>query len=167
VPPTHFTSQPAPTELVRGILEHLAKRGETLSVAESLTGGALGEAITRVPGASISFVGGAITYTNEIKVKVLGVSEGEIQSHGVVSEEIAKSMADGARKVFQTTWAIATTGVAGPGSSEGVEPGTVWVAISGPVSHVALLEIEGSREIVRNATVTSALAAFERILSTR
>lgn len=152
---------------VQIILDNLAQRGETLCVAESLTGGALGATITQVPGVSQVFVGGVIAYSNEIKSAILGVVAGDIATHGVVSEEVAQAMASGARKLYGATWAIATTGVAGPGSADGVPAGTVWIAISGPINHSALLEIEGDREVVRNATVTSAIAAFERILSTR
>ncbi len=161
-------SSTASTHLnVKAILAILAQHSETLCVAESLTGGALGAAITEIPGASQVFVGGTIAYSKESKSAILGVDAQDLASYGVVSEEIAQAMANGARKVFGATWGIATTGVAGPGSADGVPAGTVWIAISGPINHCALLEIEGDREVVRNATVTSAIAAFERILSTR
>jgi nicotinamide-nucleotide amidase len=167
VPSIHSPSKSPNLSLIQATFDHLVHRGETLSVAESVTGGALGSAITSVPGASLVFLGGAITYSNEVKTKVLGVDADLIRSHGVVSEEVAHAMAEGARRVYGSTWAIATTGVAGPGPAEGIAPGTVWIAISGPINHTALLAIEGDREIVRNATVTSAVVAFERILSTR
>jgi len=155
------------TTEVERILEHLAARGESLAVAESLTGGALGAAITAIPGASRVFVGGTISYQTEIKTSHVGVPRDAIEVHGVVSEEVAEAMASGARKSFGSTWAISTTGVAGPSDQNGIAAGTVWIAISGPVQHSALLEIQGGREVVRNATVSSAIAAFERILSTR
>jgi nicotinamide-nucleotide amidase len=76
-------------------------------------------------------------------------------------------MAQGARKFFSTTWAIATTGVAGPGEADGHPAGTVWVAIVGPITQSTQLQIQGEREVVRNATVSSAMAAFARILASR
>jgi nicotinamide-nucleotide amidase len=85
---------------------------------------------------------------------------------GVVSEEVAISMATGVRDLMNSTWAISTTGVAGPGPTDGVQPGTVWVAIEGPISQTLQLELSGTREIVRNATIAGAIAAFARILKT-
>ncbi|MBC7464116.1 MAG: CinA family protein [Actinobacteria bacterium] len=155
------------TTEVQLILEHLAARHESLAVAESLTGGALGAAITSVAGASRVFLGGTISYHADIKVNQLGVPREIIDSCGVVSEEVAAAMALGARKLFGSTWAISTTGVAGPADADGIAAGTVWISISGPINHSALLDIQGGREVVRNATVSSAIAAFERILSTR
>lgn len=152
---------------VQAILEHLIARNETLSVAESLTGGSLAAALTAVPGASRAFLGGTISYNSDVKINHLGVSSQLIASHGVVSAAVAEAMAQGARESFGSTWALATTGVAGPGESDGVAAGTVWIAVAGPVIHSALLVIEGGREVVRNMTVSSAIAAFERILGTR
>lgn len=157
-----------PSDLeVRSILEHLIARNETLSVAESLTGGGLGAEITAIPGASRAFIGGTISYHEAIKISHLGVPRQLIDSFGVVSEQVAQAMALGARKSFGSTWALATTGVAGPSDANGVAAGTVWIAISGPNTQSALLTLEGGREVVRNLTISSAITAFARILSTR
>ena len=106
----------------------LAERGETISVAESCTGGFLGERITQVPGSSAYFVGGFLTYSNEAKTKLLGVPEG---AHPI-SEETARAMAEGARDSLASTWAISVTGEAGPESATGVPVGTVFLGITGP-----------------------------------
>jgi len=157
-------STPTPAQI---IVAALRASGENVSVAESLTAGGVGVAITSVPGSSDVFVGGLTAYQSRIKEEYLKVPRALIDEHGVVSEEVASAMADGARKFFKSTWAIATTGVAGPGAADGIPAGTVWVAISGPVSQTTQLEIQGDREVVRNATISSAITAFARILSSR
>ena len=149
------------------IVKALRASGQSLSVAESLTGGGLGVAITSVPGSSDVFVGGLTAYQATIKVRYLKVPASVIEEFGVVSEEVAVAMAQGALKFFATTWAIATTGVAGPGEADGHSAGTVWVAIAGPVSQSTQLQIQGDRDVVRNATVSSAITAFARILEAR
>ena len=146
------------------IIATLAARGETLCVAESLTGGGVGEAITAVPGASKVFLGGVIAYSVQAKIEIIAVPPALIEECGVVSEEVAVAMAQGARKLFGATWAIATTGVAGPGAGDGVPEGTVWLAIAGPLVQATLLALDGEREAVRNATISSALSTFSRIL---
>ena len=148
------------------ILEALRSRGETISVAESLTGGGLAQALTSLPGSSEIFRGSVTAYQSEIKSALLQVPAELISEFGVVSEEVAAAMAGGVLTLMKSTWAISTTGVAGPGPSEGVAAGTVWVAIDGPVSQTLQLELSGSREIVRNATIAGAIAAFARILKT-
>jgi nicotinamide-nucleotide amidase len=153
-----------PINLVAAIIDELRKRGQTLCVAESLTGGGLGSALTMIPGASDVFLGGVIAYHSDVKVSLLKVSPIVIEDSGVVSEEVAIAMAEGARELFSSTWAISTTGVAGPGAAVGVEPGTVWLAIRGPINQSTELAIEGERESVRNASISSAITAFARIL---
>lgn len=147
------------------IIDELRRRGESLAVAESLTGGGLGAAITSVPGSSDVFFGGVIAYQLSVKRELLKVPDSLIKEFGVVSEEVAVAMADGLRELFGTTWAIATTGVAGPGPSDGVAAGTVWIAIRGPINQSTELEIQGEREVVRNASVSSAITTFARILA--
>jgi nicotinamide-nucleotide amidase len=148
------------------IIDLLRASAQTVCVAESLTGGGLGAAITAVPGASDVFLGGVVAYQTEAKEKILSVPSEQIRENGVVSEEVAISMADGARALFGATWAIATTGVAGPGPTAGIPAGTVWVAIRGPQNQSFRLTLNGDRQEVRNATLTSAIAEFARILST-
>jgi nicotinamide-nucleotide amidase len=148
------------------ILETLVVRGESISVAESLTGGGLAQALSTLPGSSQIFRGSVTAYQSEVKNSVLKVPLELITEMGVVSEEVAVSMAAGVKDLMGSTWAISTTGVAGPGPADGVPAGTVWVAIEGPISQTLQLELSGTREIVRNATIAGAIAAFARILKT-
>ena len=148
------------------ILEILTQRVETICVAESLTGGGLAEALSSLPGSSQIFRGSVTAYQVEIKNSVLKVPLELISEMGTVSEEVAVSMAAGVKDLLGSTWSISTTGVAGPGPVDGVPAGTVWVAIEGPISQTLQLELSGTREIVRNATIAGAIAAFARILKT-
>lgn len=151
--------------IVASVVDALRRRGESLAVAESLTGGGLGAAITSVPGSSDVFFGGVIAYRLSVKKELLKVPGPLLEEFGVVSEEVAIAMAEGLLELFGTTWAIATTGVAGPGPAGDVAPGTVWIAIRGPINQSTVLEIQGERETVRNASVSSAITAFARILA--
>ena len=151
----------------RLIIEHLKNRGETIAIAESLTAGGVGQAITQIPGASSVFLGGVIAYTSEVKIKFLGVSQKTIDSHTVVSEEVANEMAAGVLEKFNATWAIATTGIAGPGDYMGIREGTVWIAIKGPISQTLHLQLDSGREGVRTGAISSAIGNFARILSSR
>ena len=149
----------------QSIIETLTSRGQTLAVAESLTGGGLGFALTQLPGASAVFLGGIISYTTEVKVRELGVAQSTIDQYKVVSEEVAIEMAEGAKSKFATTWAISTTGVAGPGDYQGVREGTVWIAIRGPINQSLTLTLDGGRDGVRQGAISSAIGTFARILS--
>lgn len=149
----------------KSIIETLVARGQTLAVAESLTGGGLGFALTQVPGASAVFLGGIISYTTDVKVRELGVGQPAIDQYKVVSEEVAIEMAEGAKNKFATTWAISTTGVAGPGDYQGVREGTVWIAIRGPINQTLALTLDGGRDGVRQGAISSAIGTFARILS--
>ena len=152
---------------VEQIIAYLSERGETISVAESLTAGGLANALTSASGSSAVFVGGITAYRNEIKSTMLDVDPKIISDFTVVSEEVANAMADGARKVFGTTWAIATTGAAGPDPLEGHAPGSVWISIRGPINQALQLNLEGGREQVRNGTISTAIGTFARILKFR
>ena len=156
-----------PKQHVEQIIAYLSERGETISVAESLTAGGLANALTSASGSSAVFVGGITAYRNEIKSTMLDVDPAIIEKHTVVSEEVANEMAEGARKVFGTTWAISTTGAAGPEPLEGHQPGSVWIAIRGPINQAIQLNLEGEREQVRNGTISTAIATFARILKFR
>lgn len=147
------------------IIEALKARGETVSVAESLTGGGLGHALTQVPGASEVFIGGIISYTSQVKVNFLGVQQSTIDQHTVVSEEVALEMARGAIDKLGSTWAIATTGIAGPGDYMGIREGTVWIAICGPICQTLHLTLDSGRDGVRQGAISSAMGTFARILS--
>jgi len=136
-------------------------------VAESLTGGGLGHALTQIPGASQVFFGGIITYTEDVKVNFLGVPRTLIEEFTVVSEEVAIAMANGALEKFGTTWAISTTGIAGPGDYLGIREGTVWIAIAGPINQTLQLTLDSGRDGVRQGAISSAIGNFARILSYR
>jgi nicotinamide-nucleotide amidase len=148
------------------IVESLKSKGESLSVAESITGGALTSEIVSVPGASHILKGSIVAYSVEIKMRELSVPQELIDRASVVSEEVALGMADGIRARMNTTWSIASTGVAGPGPHQGIAAGTVWLAIVGPNTRETVkLALEGDRETVRRGAVESALGVFARILS--
>ena len=149
----------------KSIIEILKSRGETLSVAESLTGGGLGHALTQIPGASSVFIGGVVAYTSDVKVNILGVKQSTINQHSVVSEEVAIEMAQGAIEKLGSTWAIATTGIAGPGDYLGIREGTVWIAICGPICQTLQLTLDSGRDGVRQGAISSAMGTFARILS--
>ncbi|CAB5241195.1 MAG: nicotinamide-nucleotide amidohydrolase family protein [Actinobacteria bacterium] len=150
--------------LATEIIETLRQRNETLSTAESLTAGAVSSALVTIAGASDVFVGGITAYRDEIKISHLDIDPALIAKHSSISEQCAIEMAKGAMKSFGTTWAISTTGVAGPNPLDGHPVGAVWVAIEGPVSQTIELALSGERESVRNATTASAIATFARIL---
>jgi nicotinamide-nucleotide amidase len=152
---------------VEQIIAYLQSRGETISVAESLTAGGLANALTCASGSSAVFVGGITAYRNEIKSTMLDVDPELIEQFTVVSESVADAMAEGARKVFGTTWAISTTGAAGPEPLEGHEPGSVWISIRGPINQAIQLNLEGNRDQVRNGTISTAIGTFARILKFR
>ena len=149
------------------VVAYLTDKGETVSVAESVTGGGLGHAITFTPGSSQVFLGGIIAYSNQAKIDFLGVDPELIKTHTVVSEEVANAMADGVKEKFGTTWAIATTGIAGPGDYQGIPEGTVWVAIRGPINQTLQLQLDSGREAIRTGAISSAIGTFARILSYR
>ena len=152
--------------LSSAIVESLKLKGESLSIAESITGGALTSEIVSVPGASHVLKGSIVAYSVEIKMRELSVPQELIDRAGVVSEEVALAMADGIRARMNTTWSIASTGVAGPGPHHGIAAGTVWLAIVGPDTRETVkLALEGDRETVRRGAVESALGVFARILS--
>ncbi|MDR2414745.1 MAG: CinA family nicotinamide mononucleotide deamidase-related protein [Odoribacteraceae bacterium] len=116
----------------------LSRAGESLSVAESCTGGGLAREITLAPGASAYFKGGVVAYSDEVKATLLGVPREVIARDGAVSEAVVAGMAEGVRRLLGTTYAAATSGIAGPGGgSPGKPVGTVWIAVTGPRGTVA------------------------------
>lgn len=126
-----YSEDGAPLEAAVGRL--LKSKGATLSVAESCTGGMLGERITSVPGSSAWFCGGFVTYTNAMKTALLGVPAELIAAHTEVSEPVAKAMAEGARERTGSHWALSVTGYAGPdGGTEANPVGTVFIGLAGP-----------------------------------
>lgn len=146
----------------------LSRKGQTLAVAESCTGGLFSSMITAVPGASSYFLGGAVTYDNRIKQRVLGVTQETLQENGAVSEETAKAMANGVRVLCNATYGVATTGIAGPGGGTPEKPvGLVYVAIAGPdTTAVYRLQLRGSREQIRLRAVKQALWRLWSVIQT-
>jgi nicotinamide-nucleotide amidase len=150
-------------EVVVGRL--LREQGLTIACAESLTGGGLGERITSVPGASSWFLGSAVTYSNEAKASILGVSTSTIEGPGPVSRPCAAEMAAGARRVFGSTVAVALTGAAGPEPHGGAEPGQVWVALDADgMAHQHGFRWPYDRDLVRRFSELAALDDVRRHL---
>lgn len=111
----------------------LRKSGVTVACAESCTGGNIAHLITAVPGSSAYFLGGVVSYANEVKKRVLGVSAEDLQKFGAVSEPVAVQMAQGVRKITGADFAVSTTGIAGPDGGTDEKPvGTVWIGVAGP-----------------------------------
>ena len=145
-----------PLEVTVG--ELLKKRNATLAVAESCTGGLLAQRITSVPGSSNYFLGGFVTYTNRMKIDLLGVSEETLLRHGAVSSETAEAMAIGARRRTGSTFALSITGEAGPEPSENVPVGTVYVALANDTgSQFVHRQFLGDRARIRSFAAQMAL----------
>jgi nicotinamide-nucleotide amidase len=126
----------------REISQLLWEREQTVGTAESCTGGRIAEAIISIPGASKYFKGGIISYTNEIKESLLGVSRELLEEKTAVCEEVAVEMVKGACRALNTDFAIAATGVAGPsGGTKDIPVGTIWLACGSP-SEVVTLKVE-------------------------
>ena len=139
----HFVGWDSDT-LQSVVAQILTTRGETLAAAESCTGGALSAKFTAMSGASDYFWGAVVSYDNSVKENVLGVSHEDIETYGAVSEQVARQMAEGVRRVCGTTYGVATTGIAGPsGGSEDKPVGTVWTAVAGPNGTVAQKKVHG------------------------
>ncbi|MEM9492713.1 MAG: nicotinamide-nucleotide amidohydrolase family protein, partial [Myxococcota bacterium] len=138
----------------------------TVATAESCTGGLIGGLLTEVPGSSAYFAGGAITYSNEEKVRQLGVAPATVQEHGAVSEACVREMAQGARERFGTDYAVAVSGVAGPGGGSPDKPvGTVWLAAAGPGGVITKqLSWPSSRQRIRQLSVYWSLALLLRAI---
>ncbi len=151
----------------RSLQQQLLAAGATVATAESLTGGLLGATLTGTPGSSEVYVGGVVTYATALKVSLLRVPPSIVSGPGVVSGECAEAMAAGVRELTGATYAVSTTGVAGPDAQEGKPVGTVYVGVAGPsaVSHVAL-HLTGDRETIRALAVAAALSALSEQVST-
>ncbi len=146
----------------------LRARGETLSVAESCTGGLLGARITSVAGSSDYFLGGFQTYTEAMKTAMLGISRELLDAHTAVSEETARAMAEGARQKTGSTWALSVTGYAGPSTSDATPVGTVYIGCAGPgVLEVRRVRFPGDRERIRGLAVITALDLIRRSLAAK
>ena len=133
--------------------------GKTLATAESLTGGGIGSMLTAVPGSSAVYLGGVISYTNEIKAGVLGVSKDTLRTCGAVSGQVAGEMVSGIRKLLGSDIAVSVTGLAGPGGDDFGNPvGTVFIGYEDSNHHIIRqYRFEGDRETVRLQTIHAAL----------
>jgi nicotinamide-nucleotide amidase len=136
----------------------LAGRGETVATAESLTGGQLAALLTSVPGSSGAYLGGVVTYATALKVSLLGVPEEIVATDGVVSAACAEAMAAGVRRITGATYALSTTGVAGPERQEDKSVGTVYVGVAGPSGVWAReLALSGARDVIQAMTCRRAV----------
>ncbi len=147
------------TGLVQSLAAICEQRGITVAVAESCTGGGLGFAITELPGVSSFFLGGIISYSNEVKQELLGVPAEVLAEYGAVSEETARAMAEGVRARVHADIGLSTTGIAGPGGETPTKPvGLVYVAASTPERTLVRRDVwPGDRAAVRAASVRAAL----------
>jgi nicotinamide-nucleotide amidase len=158
-----FSLTGEPLEVIVGNL--LRDRQATLSIAESCTGGMLGERITSMPGSSSHFLGGFVTYSDILKVELLGVDPELIEKHSAVSNEVACAMALGARVRTGSTFALSVTGEAGPESSSGVPVGTIFVGFAGPDTTEAIrFAMPGDRPRIRGFATQAALDLLRRRL---
>ena len=157
--------RPTPDALAADVLGLLGGTGATLATAESLTGGRLAGAVTAVPGASVSYLGGFVTYATALKESLLGVPHALVETYGVVSAECAGAMATGCREATGATFGVSTTGVAGPDEQEGKPVGMVFVGIAGPDGVTVLsMELVGDRHQIQERACREALSALCGIL---
>ena len=152
---------PVAAGLARQVLALLRARGQTVAVAESLTGGLVAAALTDIPGASASFRGGVVSYATELKAALLGVDALMLARHGAVYAPVAEAMAIGVRTRLGASYGLATTGVAGPEPQDGQPVGTVHIAVStGDDTVVRTIALSGDRAQIRRLAVENALELF-------
>ena len=145
----------------------LIARGETITSAESLTAGMFVSTLAGVSGISAVLPGAFVTYAAAAKTQLVGVPADMIATYGVVSAEVAKAMATGAKATLQTAWGISFTGVAGPGALEGHPAGTVFIGLAAPDGSVSATahHFTGDRQAVREASVAAGFAAISTKLA--
>ncbi|KGN39105.1 CinA family protein [Knoellia subterranea] len=150
------------------VVAALVGRRLTVATAESLTGGLVSAALTSVPGSSDTVRGGVVAYATDVKASVLSVDAARLAETGPVDAEVAAQMAEGARRLLGADVGVATTGVAGPGPSEGMPAGTVFIAAAGPWADAATtraLALDGDREANRQQTVAAVLDLLGELLT--
>jgi nicotinamide-nucleotide amidase len=148
----------AARELATEIIGLLTQAGQTVAAAESLTGGLVAAALTDVPGSSLAFRGGVVSYATDLKAQLLGVDAAMLARNGPVYAPVAVAMAEGVRGRLGATIGVATTGVAGPGPQDGHPAGTVHVAVSlAGDTVVRTMALTGGRDEVRRLTVERVL----------
>ncbi len=145
----------------------LRENGWTLSIAESCTGGLICDRITNVPGSSDYFEGGMVNYSNELKARHLGIPLKYIKRYGAVSPQVAKKMAEGVRKAFNTTFGLSTTGVAGPtGGTKRSPVGRVFIGLTaGKKVLVKKLDLKGTRRAIKEKATEKTLQFFYETLA--
>ncbi|MEM1177787.1 MAG: competence/damage-inducible protein A [Acidobacteriota bacterium] len=163
-----FFAEGADATLEGVVVDALGERGQTVSTAESCTGGLIGERLTRVPGSSRAFIGGVVAYADRMKTLLLGVEPAVLEEHGAVSGPVVEAMATGALERFGTDLAVAVSGIAGPGGGSDEKPvGTVFLAVAGPqdgaVKHRRVV-LPGDRQRIRQLTSQLALEMVRRRL---
>ncbi|MEY4899304.1 MAG: hypothetical protein RL294_1115 [Actinomycetota bacterium] len=157
----------ATADRVARLIDALAAAGETVAVAESLTGGLVCSTLVNPAGASRVIVGGAVVYSTDVKASVLGVDAGLLAERGAVDAAVAVQMATRARSKFGSTIGISTTGVAGPDPQDGIAVGSVYVAVtSDRGDSVEECHFTGTRDEIRWAAVDAALTILENSLRT-
>ncbi len=155
--------------MIEKLGELLIKKNYRISVAESCTGGRIGDLITDIPGASRYFMGGIIAYSNEAKMKILNVKSKTIEKYGAVSEECAREMLMGVSSIFKTEVAIATTGIAGPTGGTKEKPvGLVYIGIKvDDFIDIKRYVFEGSRVEIKRKIAEKAIEDLVEILNTK
>ena len=153
-------------EIEQVVVRLLTEKKQTLALAESCTGGGIANRVTNVPGASAVFLGGVVSYANDAKQKFLGIRAETLQTHGAVSEAVAREMADGARAKFGADFALAVTGIAGPAGGSAEKPvGTVFIALAGAFGTVVERRLNSyEREAFKQLTAQQALEMLRQRL---
>jgi nicotinamide-nucleotide amidase len=144
----------------------LRKRRWTISISESCTGGLICDRITNISGSSDTFMGGMVNYSNESKAKHLGIPLNYIKRYGAVSPQVARRMAEGVRKAFNTTFGLSTTGVAGPtGGTKRAPIGRVFIGFArGKRTWVRKIDLKGNRRKIKEKAADKSLQFFYEIL---
>lgn len=153
---------------LQNVINLLRTNRLTLSFAESCTGGRLSATLAAEPGISDIFMGSVVSYSNEVKMDLLGVRRDSILNQGAVSSEVALQMAQGVRAKLKTLWSVSVTGIAGPtGGSQEKPVGTVWFAVSGPdFDQAQLKQFSGDRSRIQEQSVEYALEFLAEVLKT-
>jgi nicotinamide-nucleotide amidase len=152
-------------DLAARVVSALRHRSQAVATAESLTGGLVGATITSVPGASVVYRGGLITYATELKAELAGVSPSVLEADGPVAATTAAELARGAARICAADWGLATTGVAGPDPQDGHPVGQVFVAVAGERrTQVRELSLAGDRSEIRAQTVVAVLSLLSERL---
>lgn len=154
-------------EIQELVAEAMRKAGKTLATAESCTGGLIAHKITALAGASDYYRGGVVAYSNEVKECALGVRHATLEAHGAVSEETVREMVEGVRSRLGADYAVATTGIAGPGGGTPAKPvGTVWIGVASDSKTVArLLHLNGTRSEIAEQTCNEVFCELLKLVN--